>query len=67
MGEFTDHYVKLRLPPPGASYAAPFDPDAICDEYVQQFASAVRKQVGVSTNTAAVGKLKRTLQGGGAQ
>lgn len=40
---------------------------AIGDEYVQQFASAVRKQVGVSTNTAAVGKLKRTLQGGGAQ
>jgi NADPH-dependent ferric siderophore reductase len=24
-GEFTDHYVKLQLPPPGADYAAPFD------------------------------------------
>ena len=24
-GRFTDHYVKLQLPPPGASYAAPFD------------------------------------------
>jgi NADPH-dependent ferric siderophore reductase len=24
-GEFTDHYVKLQLPPPGAPYAAPFD------------------------------------------
>jgi NADPH-dependent ferric siderophore reductase len=24
-GEFTDHYVKLQLPPPGASYSAPFD------------------------------------------
>ena len=24
-GEFTDHYVKLLLPPAGASYAAPFD------------------------------------------
>jgi NADPH-dependent ferric siderophore reductase len=23
-GEFTDHYVKLQLPPPGAPYAAPF-------------------------------------------
>ena len=23
-GEFTDHYVKLQLPPPGASYSAPF-------------------------------------------
>jgi NADPH-dependent ferric siderophore reductase len=25
VGEFTDHYVKLQLPPPGAPYAAPFD------------------------------------------
>jgi len=24
-GEFTDHYVKVQLPPPGASYSAPFD------------------------------------------
>jgi NADPH-dependent ferric siderophore reductase len=24
-GAFTDHYVKLQLPPPGASYRAPFD------------------------------------------
>jgi NADPH-dependent ferric siderophore reductase len=24
-GEFTDHYVKLLFPPPGASYRAPFD------------------------------------------
>ena len=23
-GEFTDHYVKLQLPPPGAGYGAPF-------------------------------------------
>ena len=28
-GEFTDHYVKLQLPPPGAAYAAPFDPEEI--------------------------------------
>jgi len=26
VGEFTDHYVKLQLPPPGAEYEAPFDP-----------------------------------------
>lgn len=26
VGEFTDHYVKLQLPPPGASYGIPFDP-----------------------------------------
>ncbi len=26
VGEFTDHYVKLQLPPAGASYEAPFDP-----------------------------------------
>ncbi len=25
VGEFTDHYVKLQLPPPGASYSVPFD------------------------------------------
>ena len=24
-GEFTDHYVKLQIPPPGASYRAPFE------------------------------------------
>ena len=29
VGEFTDHYVKLRLPPPGAPYTAPFDPDEL--------------------------------------
>jgi NADPH-dependent ferric siderophore reductase len=28
-GEFTDHYVKLQLPPDGAPYAAPFEPAAI--------------------------------------
>ncbi|WP_354697618.1 hypothetical protein DSM112329_03254 [Paraconexibacter sp. AEG42_29] len=28
-GAFTDHYVKLLLPPPGASYAEPFDADDI--------------------------------------
>lgn len=26
IGEFTDHYVKLQFPPPGAAYAVPFDP-----------------------------------------
>lgn len=29
VGEFTDHYVKLVLPPVGADYAPPFDPDEI--------------------------------------
>ncbi len=24
-GQFTDHYVKLQIPPPGSSYSAPFD------------------------------------------
>ena len=28
-GDFTDHYVKLQLPPAGADYAAPFDREAI--------------------------------------
>jgi NADPH-dependent ferric siderophore reductase len=28
-GEFTDHYVKLQVPPRGASYSAPFDAEEI--------------------------------------
>ncbi|MCW2983246.1 MAG: FAD-binding 9 siderophore-interacting domain protein, partial [Conexibacter sp.] len=28
-GAFTDHYVKLQLPPRGAGYAAPFDPEDV--------------------------------------
>ncbi len=28
-GPFTDHYVKVQLPPPGAGYAAPFDADEL--------------------------------------
>src|SRR2546421_1708651 len=29
VGAFTDHYVKLQIPPPGAGYAAPFDSEEI--------------------------------------
>ncbi len=28
-GEFTDHYVKLQFPPPGAPYTVPFDADVV--------------------------------------
>jgi NADPH-dependent ferric siderophore reductase len=28
-GVFTDHYVKLQIPPPGAPYAAPFDAEDV--------------------------------------
>jgi NADPH-dependent ferric siderophore reductase len=28
-GAFTDHYVKLQIPPPGAPYAAPFDAEDV--------------------------------------
>src|SRR5215218_8872526 len=28
-GEYTDHYVKLQVPPRGADYAAPFDVEEI--------------------------------------
>jgi NADPH-dependent ferric siderophore reductase len=28
-GEFSDHYVKLQMPPAGAGYEAPFDPEEI--------------------------------------
>ena len=31
-GAFTDHYVKVQLPPPSASYAAPFDAEAIKEQ-----------------------------------
>ena len=31
-GKFTDHYVKLLLPPAGAPYSAPFDAAAIKPE-----------------------------------
>lgn len=29
VGQYTDHYVKLQFPPPGATYQAPFDPAEI--------------------------------------
>jgi NADPH-dependent ferric siderophore reductase len=29
VGAFTDHYVKLQIPPPGAPYAAPFDAEDV--------------------------------------
>jgi NADPH-dependent ferric siderophore reductase len=29
VGDFTDHYVKLLFPPPGAEYSSPFDVDQI--------------------------------------
>lgn len=32
-GEFSDHYVKLQIPPPGAGYSAPFDPQKIRDTH----------------------------------
>jgi peptidyl-prolyl cis-trans isomerase D len=40
---------------------------AIGDEYVQQFAAAVRADIGVKKNDAAVAKLKRSLSGNGGQ
>jgi NADPH-dependent ferric siderophore reductase len=29
VGAFTDHYVKLQIPPPGATYSAPFDAEDV--------------------------------------
>jgi NADPH-dependent ferric siderophore reductase len=29
VGEYTDHYVKLLFPPPGATYSSPFDADLV--------------------------------------
>jgi NADPH-dependent ferric siderophore reductase len=36
VGAFTDHYVKLQLPPRGAGYSAPFDPEAIKAAHPQE-------------------------------
>lgn len=46
-GDFTDSYVKLQLPPPGAGYTAPFDPAEIKasrprDEWFRQRTYTVR-------------------------
>ena len=35
-GEFTDHYVKLIFPPPGAPYGLPVDPAAVEDEHPRE-------------------------------
>ena len=35
-GEFTDHYVKLIFPPPGAPYGLPVDPAAVEDAYPRE-------------------------------
>ena len=39
----------------------------IGDEYVQQFANAIAKSVGVTKNAAGVARLKKSLVGGGTQ
>ena len=41
-GEFTDHYVKLQLPPPGATYSAPFDPEEIKAQHPKEHWPRVR-------------------------
>ncbi|WP_369132168.1 siderophore-interacting protein [Modestobacter sp. I12A-02662] len=35
-GEFTDHYVKLLFPPPGAPYGAPFDVEQVRAEFTAE-------------------------------
>jgi NADPH-dependent ferric siderophore reductase len=42
IGEFTDHYVKLQIPPPGAGYAAPFDSEEIKAEHPREHWPRVR-------------------------
>ena len=34
--EFTDHYVKLLFPPPGADYRWPFDPDGLRETHPRE-------------------------------
>jgi NADPH-dependent ferric siderophore reductase len=36
VGEFTDHYVKLHIPPPGAEYDAPFDTEEVKERYPRE-------------------------------
>jgi NADPH-dependent ferric siderophore reductase len=36
VGEFTDHYVKLHIPPPGAEYEAPFDTEEVKERYPRE-------------------------------
>jgi len=52
-GEFTDHYVKLLFPPPGAPYGVPVDPAAVEDRHPRELwpvtrAYTVRAWDGVS-------------------
>jgi NADPH-dependent ferric siderophore reductase len=35
-GEFSDHYVKVQLPPPGAPYAAPFDMEDVRERFPRE-------------------------------
>ena len=42
VGEFTDHYVKLQIPPPGAGYAAPFDSEEIRAQHPREHWPRVR-------------------------
>jgi NADPH-dependent ferric siderophore reductase len=36
VGEFTDHYVKLHIPPPGAAYDAPFDTEEVKERHPRE-------------------------------
>jgi NADPH-dependent ferric siderophore reductase len=36
VGEFTDHYVKLLFPPPGAAYRHPFDVDDVQENHPRE-------------------------------
>ncbi len=42
VGAFTDHYVKLQLPPPGAPYAAPFDVGVVKQRFAKEHWPRVR-------------------------
>ncbi|WP_028709220.1 siderophore-interacting protein [Propionicicella superfundia] len=39
---FTDHYVKLLFPPPGAPYGMPVDPDAVREAYPRELWPVMR-------------------------
>src|SRR3954470_3948719 len=55
-GEFTDHYVKLQLPPAGASYQAPYDVDELREQLPPEQWPVTRTYT-VRTWDAAAGEL----------
>lgn len=53
VGDFTDHYVKLQFPPPGATYSAPFDPAEVRETLPRELWHRQRTYTVRSSDSAA--------------